>query len=179
MSRQSSWTNPDGLVVGYGPHSSDNDVPAVTSNETAVKVMTVMITGKALEASASLTAASLHPNAAVIKRGSIIQRAKFETVVPFAGASSTLNIGTYKAGVIGTVDVAAGIDATVAIAAMDAIGEIVVCDGTLVNGVIPCGATSDSDVEIVAGYGTAPFTAGVGILTVEYIEPMYNRAINA
>lgn len=179
MPRQNTWTNQDGLVVGFGTHTSDNAVPAVTSEVGAVKTMTMLVTGTAIEAAASLTAASLHPQGAFIKRGSIIQRAKFETVVPFTGASSTLNIGTYKVGTIATVDVAAGIASALALTAIDAIGETVVCAGTLVNGTIPVGATSDSDVEIVFGYGTAAFTAGSGILTVEYIEPNFNKAINA
>lgn len=177
MPRQNTWTNSDGLVVGFGTHSSDNNVPAVVSEAGSVKVLTVLVTGTSIEASASITAASFPPQAAIIKRGAIIQRAKFVTVVPFTGSSSTLNIGTYAVNTPGTVDDLDGIDATIALTAIDAIGETVVCDGALVNGTVGVGATSNSDVQIVFGYGTAAFTAGSGILTVEYIEPSFGRTI--
>jgi hypothetical protein len=178
MPRNNTWTNADGLVVGFGTHTADNAVPAVVSEAGPFKVVQAMVLGTAIEASASLTAASLPPQAIRIKRGSLIKRATFETVVAFTGSSSTLNIGTYKADTIATVDDADGIDATIALTAMDAVGETVICDGALVNGVVPVGATSDSDVQIVFGYGTAAFTAGKGILTVEYQEPSY-IAVNA
>lgn len=179
MARQNTWTNSDGLVVGFGTHTTDNRVPAVTAVEGDVKVMTLTVKGTEVEASASLTAASLFPQSVSIPYGSVIKRATFQTVVAFTGSSSTLNIGTYKAGDITTVDDADGIDATIALTAMDAIGEIVNCDGALVAGTVPAGATSNSDVQIVVGYGTAAFTAGEGILTVEYFTPTYNKTIAA
>lgn len=180
MPRQNTWTNSDGLVVGFGTHTSDNNVPAVTSEVGAVKTLTVLVTGTSIESAASITAASFPPQAASIKRGSLIKRASFQTVVAFtSGGAATLNIGTYKTNTPATVDVAGGISSALAITTIDAIGENVNCAGTLVNAAIPVGATSDSDVQIVFGYGTAAFTAGSGILTVEYVEPNFGRTIAA
>lgn len=178
MPREQTWTNKDGLIVGFGTHTADNNVPAVTSEVGAVKTMQMLITGTLLGSTASAT--GIPPQSVRIKRGSIIQASKFVVQTPFtSGGSATLTIGTYKADDVSTVDDDDGIDATIALTAIDAAGETVVNDGALVNGTVPVGATSDSDVQIVAHYGTAAFTAGVGILTITYIEPSYNLSIAA
>jgi hypothetical protein len=180
MPRQNTWTNSDGLVVGFGTHSVDNEVAAVVSERGPVKVMQMYVKATNLVATASVVASTQPPQAVRIKRGSVINRAKFQVVVPFAtSASGTLTIGTFKADAAATVDDADGIDATIAVTAIDAIGETVICDGALVNGTTPVGATSDSDVVILPSYGTGVFTAGEGILTVEYMEPDYGKTIAA
>lgn len=178
MPRERTYTNADGLILGYGTHTPDNAVPAVAAERGVRKTMEMLITGTELELTTA-TAASLHPQGAIIKRGSLIKNATFTPTVAFtSGGAATLTIGTYKVGTIGTVDVAAGITSATAITAIDAIGETVVCAGTLVNGTIAVGATSDSDVEIVAIAGTAAFTAGKGILVIEYIEPNFAAVAN-
>jgi hypothetical protein len=180
MARANTWANLDGLGVGFGTHTDDNRIPATEGGRSGLRIMTLTVTGTEVEAAASLTAASLFPQSARIPYGSQILRARFQTVVPFtSGGAATLNIGTYKWDAIGTVDDADGIDAAVALTAIDAIGEIVICDGALVGGVVPAGATSNSDVAVVVGYGTAAYTAGVGILTVEYVLPTYGYTIAA
>ncbi len=175
MPRQSTWTNSDGLVVGFGTHSVDNAVPAVTGNEDHAKTLVMEINAPLLEAAASLTAASIPPQGAIIKRGAYITSAKLVVTEAFStGSSPTLTIGTFKFDAIGTPDDADGIDATVAAAALDTVGEVLNCDGALVNaasGVTTVGATSNSDVVVVAGYGTAAFTTGKATLYITYIEP--------
>lgn len=180
MPRNATWTNSDGLVVGFGKHTSDNNVPAVEGGKGATRVARMVITGANLELTGSLTAASIPPQSIILKRGAQIQRATFVVSAAFStGSSPTLTIGTYKFDDITTVDDLDGIDATIAAAALDTVGEIVRCDGALVNaaGVTTVGAVSNSDVVIVAQYGTAAFTTGVGILTVEYVEPSYNLSV--
>jgi hypothetical protein len=82
-------------------------------------------------------------------------------VTPFAGGTS-YDIGLYtSAGVAIDAD---GIDAAVATAAINAIGETVVCDGALVNNTAGIGTTAGQIV--IAATGT--FTAGEGYLTVIY-----------
>lgn len=178
MSRQSTWTNPDGLVVGYGTHSKDNDVAAVTSERGSVKTLVMEINGTSVPS--AWAAANVQPQGVIIPRGSLIKRSTFQTVVAFtSGGAATLSIGTYGGTAFTTTDVTTGIDATVALTAIDAIGETVVNDGTLVGGTIPVGATADTDVVVGYNYGTAAFTAGKGILTVEYIEPSGGNTIAA
>jgi hypothetical protein len=132
----------------------------------------MFVVGTALEVTSSVTAASFHPQSIRIKRGSRIRSAHFQVHTAFtSGGSATLTLGTYKAQTPATVDDQDGIDAAIALTAIDAIGDIVVCDGALVNGVVSVGATANDDVELVALYTTAAFTAGTGTLTVEYEEP--------
>lgn len=180
MSRASTWTNSDGLVVGFGTHTKDNDVAAVTSEKNSVKTLVLEINGTSVPSSWAAANVAAQAQAALIKRGSIIHRATFETVVAFtSGGAGTLNIGTYGGAALTTADDADGIDATVALTAMDAIGETVICDGALVGGTVPVGATSDSDVMIGFTYGTAALTAGKGILTIQYTEPSGGNTIAA
>lgn len=173
MPRERTWSNSDGLVVGFGTHTEDNRVPGVTAEKgTPYKVAKAFLVATTLEDVGSVTAASFYPQSIRLKRGSRITRAHFQVHEVFVSAGGgTLTIGTYRAQTPGTVDDQDGIDATIAVAAINAIGEIVVCDGALVNGTVPVGATSDSDVEIVFTRATAAFTAGTGTLTVEYVEP--------
>ena len=175
MARKALWENSDGLAVGFGTHTADNDVSSVVGGEGAVKTAVMTLTdATALEAMTALTVASFPPQGITIPRGSYILDANFQVTTGFTtSASATLAIGTNTGRVDGayTADVEAGIDATVAIAATDAIGAVVACDGTLVGGVISCGATSTTDVQLCFSYNVGVYTAGAGVLTVRYIEP--------
>ena len=165
----------DGLTVGYGTHTVDNDVLRVIEGGTMKKYVIELPDATALEDTDAITIASLPPQSATIPRGSYIRKATFQVKTIFTtSASATLDIGTYEAGGDGSStgdDVAAGIDADIAVTALDAVGDIVVCNGTLVDGVIPVGATSDSDVVVVFGFEAGVYTAGAGILTLEVIVP--------
>jgi hypothetical protein len=176
MPRNATWTNSDGLVVGFGTHSVDNNVPAEDAGNGSVKVAKLLITGTSLEDTVTVT--SLPPQAIRLKRGARITRAFLQVVTAFtSGGSATLDIGTFATDA--TADDADGIDAAVALTAIDAIGEMVTCDGALVGGAVAAGATANSDVVIAASYNTAAFTAGTAILTVEYVEPDFNKTIAA
>lgn len=181
MPRERTWTNKDGLIVGFGTHTSDNGVPAVTSERGAKKTLTFVINASTLEATGSLTAASIAPQAVVIKRGAYIHSAKLVVSEAFStGSSPTLTIGTFKYDDVTTVDDADGVDATIAATALDTVGEVVSCDGALVgpsSGVTTVGAVSNSDVVIVPSYGTAAFTTGKAILTLEYTEPNFGLSV--
>lgn len=177
MARGNTWTNSDGLVVGFGTHSADNGVSAVVGGSGAGKVLQVKLEdATALEAVGSLTAASFKPQDVIIPRGSRILEASFTVTTAFTtGASGALNIGTNLGNADNsgnyTADDENGIDAAIAVTALDAVGATVACDGALVGGVTTCGAASTSDVRICFGYTTGVFTAGAGVLTVRYIEP--------
>jgi len=91
-----------------------------------------------------------------------ITSARLEVLTAFAGGT-TYNIGLYTAA--GVAIDADGIDAAVALAVMDARGDVVVCDGALVGGVLSVGATAGK--LTVAATGT--YTAGKARLVVEYV----------
>mgnify|MGYP001825607377 CR=1 FL=1 len=171
MSRGSTWTNSDGLVVGFGTHSADNDVTAVKGG-----------TRKTLEVEYDLAnladtfaAANKKPQDVVIPRGSILIRGTVQTLVAAtSGGSATLDIGLWGVGLTTeVVDDADGIVADISIAEMTSIGEVHICDGALIAtaGQTAVGATSLSDVVVAPSYETAAFTAGRIKLTLEYIVP--------
>lgn len=179
MSRENLWENSDGLAVGFGVHTVDNDVPAVVGGSGAVKTAVAYLKdATALEAVGSLTVASFPPQGIIIPRGSRILEASFQVTTAFTtSASGALNIGTNTGRVDGayTADDENGIDAAIAVTALDAIGAVVACDGALVGGVTSCGAAATSDVQLCFGYTTGVFTAGAGVLTVRYIEPQLGQ----
>ena len=176
MSRGNTWTNSDGLVVGYGTHTSDNSTPGATE-DSVVKTMKVQIVGT--ELGDTFAATDIKPNAPMIKRGSAILAATLIVEEVFTGSSSTLDIGLWGASGTPAVDDADGIDAAVALTAIDALGDVVNCDGALVGGLIPVGRTADQDCVIAPSWGTAAFTAGKATLVVQYIEPQYTDPVAA
>lgn len=97
-----------------------------------------------------------------------IRRATLRVLTAFAGGTS-YNIGLYQED--GTVIDADGIDAAVALTAIDAVGETVLCDGALVNALVGIGA-ADGQVVVAA---TGTFTAGKAVLEVEF-EDLHDRA---
>jgi len=176
MPRSATWTNSDGLIVGFGTHTEDNGVAGITGGSGTMRTYTIELPDATLlEDTDAITVASLPPQSVVIPRGSQIKEATFSVTTVFTtSASATLDIGTYKAGGDGSTsgdDDADGIDADIAVTALDAIGDIVICDGALVGGVVSCGATANADVVVVFGYEAGVYTAGAGVLTLEVLVP--------
>jgi hypothetical protein len=97
-----------------------------------------------------------------------IKEATLRVITAFAGGTS-YNIGLNQPD--GTVIDADGIDAAVLTAAIDAVGETVLCDGALVNNTAGIG-TAEGQVVIAA---TGTYTAGKAVLKVVY-TPLYDRA---
>ena len=166
MSRNATWTNQDGLVVGFGTHSEDNDVVAVTGDG-AVKTYKLEFNG--VDLVDTIAVANLKPQSALIPRGASIQSATLTVVTAFTSAgSATLDLGLFGTTVVDDAD---GIDVDIALTAIDAIGDVVICNGAVVGGVVAVGATANEDCHLTASYETAVFTAGSAILTVEVILP--------
>lgn len=168
MSRNELWSNADGLSVGFGTHSSDNDISSVYGGTR--KTVSVEIT--LLDLSDTFAASDRFPQEIIIPRGSIFIRGYLQTIVAAtSGGSATLDIGTWGTGDV--VDVADGLAVDVSIAEMTTIGEVFVLDGAMLSsdGTTSAGAVSDSDVVIAPSYETQAFTAGKVRFTVEYLVP--------
>jgi len=179
MARGATWTNSDGLVVPFGTHTADNGVPAVTAGAGMLKTMVMEIVG--IDLPDTYAATDTEPQAATIKRGSVIQSATLHVHEAFtSGGAATLDIGTWSKGLAtDVVDDADGIDAAIAITAIDGLGDIINCDGALVGLLVPVGRTADGDCVIAPSYNTAAFTAGKATLTVVYIESPFAASIAA
>ena len=171
MARDATWTNSDGLVVGFGTHSADNNVAAVRGGTEKTVEMEITLADLA----DTFAATNVDPQAIIIPRGSVFTEGYITTLVAAtSGGAATLDIGTWGVNAsTPVVDDADGLVADVTIAEMTSIGEVHVLDGALIAtaGTTAAGAISDSDVVIAPSYETAAFTAGVVRLTVKYIVP--------
>ena len=175
MSRAATWTNDDGLTVGFGTHTVDNDHAAVDAGRGRIKTMTLQLNGADITTQTA-TDATIPPQAAQIKRGSRILSATLTCITPWT-STGTLNIGTWGRGTLGTpaVDDLDGIDATIDVdSVLAAAGDTVQCNGALVNGAVTVGETSNSDCVISWGWATSTMTDGEAELVIEYIEPVYD-----
>lgn len=156
-----SYTNADGLRV-----LTNADQGVVKTQGTAVTGMTqVLVVDLTFTAiGSSFGSSNIDLNNPYIPAGSLIKRADLVMTTAATGASSTLTIGTYNAA--GTAIDADGIDATIALTAIDADGDTVRCDGAHLT----TGGYISANAYIGAIYGTAVFTAGVGKLYIEYVK---------
>lgn len=158
-----SYTNADGLRVLTNTDQGALGGEGVTARS-ARQVLVVDITGTAL--GTTFGASNIDLLAPTIPANAIIVNADLVITTPFTSAgAATLTIGTYNAA--GTAIDADGIDATIAITAIDADGDVVQCDGAQVSGLVTVGGAA---AYVGAIYGTAAFTAGAAKLIIEYIK---------
>ena len=157
-----SYTNADGTYVLTGTDQGAVLLQGTTSYPVRRTLVIDIPDFTAL--ATSFTSASLTPQWPSIPANSLIVDANLiMTTAATSGGAATLTIGTYNAA--GTAIDADGIDATIALTAMDAIGEVVQCDGAQVNGTVTVG-TAAAYVGLI--YATAAFTAGAGKLIIDY-----------
>lgn len=156
-----SYTNADGLRVLTNADQGAEKTQGVSVTGMS-QVLVVDLTFTAI--GSSFGSSNIDLNNPYIPAGSLIKRADLVMTTAATGASSTLTIGTYNAA--GTAIDADGIDATIALTAIDADGDTVRCDGAHLT----VGGYISANAYIGAIYGTAVFTAGVGKLYIEYVK---------
>lgn len=157
-----SYTNADGTYVLTGTDQGAVLLQGTTSYP--VRRSLVIDIPDFTAIGTTFGASNINPMAAVIPANALIVDANLiMTTAATSGGAATLTIGTYLAS--GTAVDADGIDATIALAAMDAIGEVVQCDGAQVNGTVTVG-TAACYVGVI--YATAAYTAGAGKLIIDY-----------
>ena len=158
-----SYTNADGLRV-----LTDTDQGVVKLQGTSSKAMrqVIVIDIPAFTAiKTTFGAVDIDLLNPVLPANSVIMAATLVmSVAATSGGAATLDIGTYNAA--GTAIAATGIDAAIALAAIDGIGETVRCDGTLTT----TGSPATVDTYIGLKWNTAAYTAGAGKLYIEYIK---------
>ena len=165
MTRSATWTNNDGLVVGFGTRDSKNNNGATVRTEGNVEIFSMELDWNTLPAAAGTAPSS---KSIPIPANSLIHRATLRVTEAFvSGGATTLDIGFVNAA--GTVIDQDGVDAAIAKTAIDAVGEVVQCDGVLVGGVATVGT---ADAYISCSVGTGPYTAGMAELTIEYSKPL-------
>ena len=157
-----SYTNADGLrVLTFKDQGAVQDQGATVYSPLNYIVIDVNLA----DLTDTVTASDIDVNDPVLPAGAAIQRVTvLMKEAATSGGSATLDIGTYVAD--GSAIDADGIDADIALTAIDADNDVVVCDGALVGGIFSTGA---SPSYIVPTYETAAFTAGRAKIVVEYI----------
>ena len=158
-----SYTNADGLFIltdGAQGSVGGEGVTARASRQTLVVDITSANTASTFGSS------NIDPLAPTLPANCIIVNADLVITSPFtSGGSATLTIGTYNAA--GTAIDADGIDATIALTAIDADGDVVQCDGAQVSGLVTVGGAA---AYVGWNWGTAAFTGGTAKLIIEYIK---------
>jgi hypothetical protein len=154
-----SYNNADGLLVlTDGAQGAVNNTG---SAEYGPKFLVINIPNAPLIGSATTSPAA---NDAFIPAGAYITKASLIVTTAFVGATAALNIGLQT--LAGSAIDADGIDVAIAVTAIDAIGDVVACNGALVAGVLTVGT---ANAYVSFDYDTAAFTAGAGKLVIEYI----------
>ena len=157
-----SYTNADGLRVLTNADQGAVKTQGMAGND-PVQVLVIDITFTGI--GSSFGSANIDLNNPYIPAGSLIKRADLVmTTAATSGGAATLDIGTYNSA--GTAIVATGIDAAIALTAIDAVGETVRCDGTHTT---TAGYIAEN-AYIGLKYNTAAYTAGAGKLYVEYVK---------
>lgn len=157
-----SYTNADGLYVLT--HAAQGDVQDKGTTVRPPLNFLVVDIPDFTALGSSFGASNIDPLDPVIPAGSVIVNADLVMkTAATSGGSATLTLGLYNAA--GTAIDADGIDAAIALTAIDAVGDVVQCDGALVNGVLTTGSAA---AYVGAIYGTAVFTAGAAKLVIQY-----------
>ena len=160
MAREYTWTNPDGLVVGYGPRDTVNPQNGPYKTEGLYKQSVKRVIG--VDTTDTDTAA-VQGYEVPVPANAVLSRVYVEVTTAFdsAGDAATLDIGLKEKD--GTTISADGIDADITEAALAA-GAVIECDGALIGTTV--GAV---DAYITATWETEAFTAGDAKIVVEYL----------
>lgn len=156
--RANTWTNADGLSVGFGPLDSKNPNAGPVQTEGNIEVLQFPFDYDALNLAGTAPSTKTVP----IPANSTILRGNIRVTTAFAGGTN-VNFGFINAA--GTAIDIDGLDAAVATAALDA-GLVVTFDGALI------GKSVGAADAYFGGSYSGTYTAGKGIITIEYVRPM-------
>lgn len=169
MSTNEFYTNSDGLNLRFGNEKGTPSIEGMVSTMGDEAQLRVTIDWDNISNTDAPVAT--HPLVG-IPTGAHIISATFYVTEAFAGASGTLDIGLWHDDGDGTYSVydLDGIDAAVAVTAIDAIGDHVACDGVLVGtGAVAIAGTGGRPVFVSAKeHASNAFTAGTGDLVIKY-----------
>lgn len=150
--RTNTWTNADGLVVGFGRANTRNPEAGVIETKGNLRQVE-------LEVYYDMDAATANVKSAVIPAGAVITAATITVSEAFVGGTS-ISVGT-----IGTDGTAADADAIdTALTAALTKDAVLVADGAAI------GAVVGADVNLTFAT-TGTFTAGRASVFLEYIMP--------
>jgi len=164
MARDNYWTNQDGLVVGFGPHTADEGVSTQGSVKGNIQQVVLKIKGTELVDAGAPNAQYLASSVVIPVDAYLVSARLFVTTAFTSGGSAVLDIGVYDVDADAIED-DDGIDSAIAVATLVDNFDVA-CDGALVGSVLA------QNSKIYASYDTAAFTAGEATLVVEYIPKL-------
>lgn len=149
-----AWINESGLPIRFGTDLAANGAGGQFRWNGPMAEYEYDIVWNELEAFGTVTYLG---RTVRIPDGMLLTEATIEVSEAFtSGGAATLTLGFHNAD--GTAYDADGIDAAVALTALDTVGETTVCDGALVNTILANGSKKYS--YVTATVGTADYTAG-------------------
>ena len=158
----------NGMTVSYGATKRECSVSALktagASKELRVTILATDLTlnTAGFNGGVAITA-GIKSSDATLPAHAVITSAVLKVKEAFTSAgAATLTIGTCD--MSGVVSDADGVDAAIALADLNAVGEVTICNGALIN--------ADGDVAenaITVAAGTAVYTAGVAELVISYV----------
>lgn len=147
------WYNNDGLRIKSGQEEGEAGTGGQYADQAENAVMAFDIVWDKLEPFGTVTILS---DTVRIPNGWRLESAQVYTETPFtSGGSATMTIGLFDLDGTTAYD-ADGIDATIALTAIDASGETVTCDGALIG----TDLANDQPSLVGVTVGTANYTAG-------------------
>ncbi len=161
MARANSWTNSDGLFVGFGTRDSSNQNAATVRTMGNVEIMQFPLNFDNMPASGTAPSSK----SILIPRHSTMTAGNFRVSEAWAGGTN-IDFGTMDSAGVAIDD--DGFDVAVLTAALT-LDAVIDFNGALMNDI-------DTSIGVVDTYFatlvTGTFTAGKGIVTLEYIRPM-------
>lgn len=166
------WVNDDGLRIRFGAGealvSRGGELPYASAHH----IVEIELLASDLKAHDDATdPTTVLDWSTRIPTGAFLEKAELEVITAFVGATATLDIGLVTASdqeAAFTDEDDNGVDAAIAVTAIDAIGDTIACDGALIGTTLG----SDSGGYLVsAEANTATFTAGEARLRLYYFIP--------
>ena len=172
MARGNTWTNSDGLEVGFGRRDSEYQYAGTVRTQGNEEMITLSIKASEMPLYEGSTVPS---KAMAIPAGSYITKATLDVITTFADADAnpTMTIGLVDStGTAIDIDgIFAGLtEASGQLTAPQVVeGDVGTYGGLLVNGTEDIGT---ADGYITADLDTGAWDSGEALLTVWYLKPM-------
>ena len=163
MASDSKTANADGLTQAYGTAEANVEIGGKVSEGQYSKLVINFDFNDLNSTTEEIVSEQVLPDNVNIKSAQLF------VTTAFVGATGTLDIGLIQASDRSTAIDQDGIDVAIAVTAIDAIGDVVDCDGALITPGASAGPITESGLVTMTN-DTADFTAGAGILTIVYFH---------
>lgn len=182
MKRENAWYNKDGLIVGFGTRSKDDNSQAVVPGgdfmrEVVIKLSDLSLLGTDATAGTGIYAPQYFANAPRIPAGATVQEVRVTTDTPaVTGDAADLLIGLYTVNATTGVLVAVDADglllaATAAASDFSAEGETIVLGKAASEAYIGKLSVGADPVVVAATRVTGSYSAGALSVHVKYSVP--------